>query len=50
MEDKTLKNIIDTLISDKYYNCGEFTEIAKGKNEYSTGFKTNYNKIKRLLK
>lgn len=50
MEDKTLKTIIDTLISDKYYNCGEFTEIAKGKNEIASTFKIGFNKIKRLLK
>lgn len=47
---KSLKIIIDTLLSDNYYNAGECVEIAKGRNEYSTGLKTNYNKIKRLLK
>lgn len=47
---KNLKFIIDTLLSDKYYNAGECIEIAKGKNEYSTSIKTNYNKIKRILK
>jgi len=45
-----LKLIIDTLLSDNYYNIGEYVEIAKGKNEYSTSIKTNYNKIKRILK
>jgi hypothetical protein len=47
---RDLKIIIDTLLSDNYYNVGEYIEIAKGKNEYSTSIKTNYNKIKRILK
>lgn len=47
---KDLKLIIDTLLSDNYYNAGECVEIAKGRNEYSTSIKTNYNKIKRILK
>ena len=50
MKIKEFKTIIDTLLSDNYYSAGECIEIAKGKNEYSTSIKTNYNKIKRILK
>jgi len=50
MKDNNLKLIIDTLLSDNYYNAGECVEIAKGKNEYSKGLKVNYIKLKRQLK
>ena len=49
-KNKNLKTIIDTLLSDNYYNAGECIEIAKGKNEIATTFKIGFNKIKRLLK
>ncbi len=45
-----VKIVIDVLLSGKYYGAGDNVEIAKGKNEYSTSIKTNYNKIKRILK
>lgn len=47
---KDLKLIIDTLLSDNYYNAGECVEIAKGRNEYASTFKIGFNKIKRILK
>lgn len=50
MKDNTLKTIIDTLLSDNYYNVGESIEIAKGKYEYADTLKIGFNKIKRLLK
>lgn len=45
-----LKVVLDTLLSNKYYGAGECTEIAKGKYEYSKGFRVNYRKLKRLIK
>jgi hypothetical protein len=50
IEDKTLKTIVDMLISNKYYGGGECIEIVKGKNEYADALKIGFNKIKRLLK
>ena len=47
---KSLKIIIDTLLSGNYYNAGECVEIAKGKNEIASTFKIGFKKIKRLLK
>ena len=47
---KGLKIIIDTLLSDNYYNAGDCVEIAKGRNEIASTFKIGFNKIKRLLK
>ena len=46
----SIKNIIDTLLSNNYYGAGECTEIAKGKYEYSKGLKVNYRKVIRTLK
>ena len=50
IEDKTLKTIVDMLISNEYYGGGECIEIVKGKNEYANTLKIGFNKIKRLLK
>lgn len=50
MKDNTLKTIIDTLLSDNYYNVAEVIEIAKGKYEYPGTFKIGFNKLKRLIK
>lgn len=37
--------IIELLQSDKFYGAGEFTEIAKGKNELAYTFKEGKEKI-----
>ena len=50
MNNNTLKTIIDTLLSDNYYNAGECVEIAKGKYEYADKLTIGITKIKRLLK
>lgn len=50
MKDNTLKTIIDTLLSDNYYNVGENVEIAKGKHEYADTLTIGITKIKRLIK
>lgn len=39
--------IIKTLRSGNFYGAGEYTEIAKGKNEMVTGFRDAKNKIVR---
>jgi len=48
-----LGNTIAILQSDKFYGAGEFTELAKGKNELVTdwrGFKDKIIRIWRSLK
>jgi hypothetical protein len=45
-----IKNIIDLLAMDEYYNISENVEIAKGKYEYITSWKAAWIKIKRHLK
>ena len=42
-----IANIIKVLQSGEFYGAGEYTEIAKGKNEYVTDFKGFKRKIKR---
>ena len=42
-----IANIIKTLQDNNHYNSGEFTELAKGKNEMVTGWKDFKTKIKR---
>ena len=43
-----MKDLIDIIISNDLYNCGKYTEIAKGKYEIVTSFKDAKEKIKRL--
>ena len=50
MKDNTLKTIIDTLLSDNYYNTAEVIEIAKGKHEYADTLTIGITKLKRLIK
>jgi hypothetical protein len=45
-----IKNIIDLLAMDEYYNISENVEIAKGKYEYINTWKSAWIKIKRHLK
>ena len=45
-----IAQIIRTLQSNEFYGAGEFTEIAKGKNEIVTNRKGAKRKIKRILK
>jgi len=47
-----ISETIKLLRMNEFYNGGEFTEIAKGKNELALDWKTAKNKIKRqwLLK
>jgi len=42
-----IAQIIELLQSGDFYGAGEYTEIAKGKNEIITNFKTFKSKIKR---
>jgi len=42
-----IAEIISLLHKNDFYGAGEFTEIAKGKHELTTDFKTFKNKIKR---
>jgi len=42
-----IRDIIETLQKGDYYGAGEYTEIAKGKYEYITGWKGFKRKIKR---
>lgn len=44
-----LTEIIDLLQKHHFKGAGEFTEFAKGKNEYITTFKDAFKKIKRIL-
>ena len=43
-----IAKIIDLLQSNEFYGAGEFTEIAKGKNEIVTNWKGAKRKIKRV--
>jgi hypothetical protein len=45
-----IKNIIDTLSAEKWYNVSERVEIVKGKYAYPKTFKQAIEKIKRVLK
>jgi len=45
-----IKNIIDLLQKDKYYNVSERVEIAKGKYKLPSTWKESWNKIKRHAK
>jgi len=42
--------IIRTLQSNEFFGAGEFTEIAKGKNEIARNWKHAKRKIKRIIK
>lgn len=41
-------NILKLVQSNEYYGGGEYIELAKGKNEYTTSFKGLKRKIKRI--
>lgn len=43
-----IADIIKTLQTGEFYGAGEYTEIAKGKNEMVTDFKGLKRKLKRL--
>jgi hypothetical protein len=43
-----ISQIIELLQKHHFYGAGEFTEIAKGKNEIITTFSDAKNKIKRI--
>ena len=43
-----ITDIIDLLQTNNFYNAGEFTEIAKGKNEIVTDWKGFKRKVKRI--
>ena len=43
-----IANIIKVLQSGEFYGAGEYTELAKGKNEYVSDYKGFKRKIKRL--
>lgn len=45
-----IKETIELLQQEHYYNGSELIEIAKGKYEYTTSFKRVYEKIKRSIK
>lgn len=45
-----IAQIIRTLQSNEFYGAGEFTEIAKGKNEIAVNWKHAKRKIKRIIK
>ena len=45
-----ISEIIRTLQSNEFYGAGEYTEIAKGKNEIVTNWKGAKRKIKRIIK
>jgi hypothetical protein len=42
-----ITEILTILQKDDYFGCGEFIEIAKGKNQYITTLKIGGRKIKR---
>lgn len=42
-----IKNIIDILTFDEYYNVSDNVDIAKGKYEYPSTWKGLWNNIKR---
>jgi len=43
-----IANIIKTLQSGEFYGAGEYTELAKGKNEYVSDYRGFKRKIKRV--
>ena len=43
-----IKDIIELLNKDEFYGAGEFTELAKGKNEYVTSWSDFKTKVKRV--
>ena len=43
-----IANIIKVLQSGEFYGAGEYTEIAKGKNEYVTDYRGLKRKVKRI--
>jgi hypothetical protein len=45
-----IKQIIDTLSTENWYNVSERVEIAKGKYAYPKTFKQAIEKIKRVFK
>tara|TARA_R100001230_G_C5592099_1_gene108051 strand:+ start:536 stop:685 length:150 start_codon:yes stop_codon:yes gene_type:complete len=45
-----IAHIIKILQSDNYYGAGPCTEIAKGKNQYTTNIRKAGEKIKRRIK
>lgn len=45
-----IKNIIDNLSSQKWYNVSERVEISKGKYAYPKTLKQSIEKIKRVFK
>jgi len=45
-----IAQIIRTLQSNEFFGAGEFTEIAKGKNEIARNWKHAKRKIKRIIK
>jgi len=45
-----ISEIIRTLQSNEFYGAGEYTEIAKGKNEIARNWKHAKRKIKRIIK
>lgn len=45
-----IRQIIDLLHANEWYNSGEAIEIAKGKHELADTFKKGATKIKRELK
>ena len=45
-----IAQIIRTLQSNEFYGAGEFTEIAKGKNEIARNWKDAKRKIIRIIK
>ena len=49
MDDSIIK-IIDVLKKKEYYGAGEFTEIAKGKNQIALTWIQLKTKIKRIIK
>jgi len=45
-----ISEIIRTLQSNEFYGAGEYTEIAKGKNEIARNWKHAKRKIIRIIK
>ena len=45
-----ITEVIDVLRRGEFYGAGEYTEIAKGKNEMVTTWKGLKRKVKRIIK
>jgi len=45
-----ITEVIDILRRGEFYGAGEYTEIAKGKNEMVTTWKGLKQKVKRIIK